>query len=971
MLFSTKPAAVATSPRVSSEIKTTTCYMCACRCGIRVHLDGGRVRYIEGNPDHPVNRGVLCAKGAAGIMQHRSPARLSAPLLRVGERGEGRFKEISWDEALALATEWLGAARQSDPRTLAFFTGRDQSQALTGWWAKQFGTPNYASHGGFCSVNMAAAGLYTIGSSFWEFGEPDWEHTKYLMLFGVCEDHSSNPLKIGLGRLKSRGQAKVVSVNPVCTGYSAIADEWIGLRPGTDGLLVLALIHELLRTERIDADYLVRYTNAPWLVIDDPGGATDGLFARDAAGNPLAFDAGRGQLVDALSAEIAPALVGERLLPDGRRARPVFELMATLYLAADYAPDAVAATIGIEAATIRRLARELADVAFDQEIVLPIAWTDWAGRRHDHVVGRPVSFHAMRGIAAHSNGFQTCRAIHVLQMLLGSIDVPGGFLATPPCPRPSPPGRRPGGQRVTPGEPLDEMPLGWVLSPDDLLIDAAGKPTRIDRAFSWEHPLAAHGALHLALRGAWACDPYPIDVLFLYMANMGWNSAMNLRDTHRYFTDKSADGRYRIPHIIYSDAYHYETVAYADLVLPDTTYLERWDCLSLLDRPISSGHGAADAVRRPVVACDRDVRPFQDVLLDLGARLKLPGMIDDRGLPRYAGGYPDYMVRHERSPGIGLLAGWRGADGNSDGRGAPNPRQLERYVENGCFWQDELPAEARYLKHANQAYLDYAQRLGWLQSPAPITFQLYLEPLQRFRLAARGHGSRVPPAQFQARIERYFEPLPIWYAPLSEAHDDPSRFPLHAITQRPMHMYHAWGSQNAWLRQITARNWLYVHPDTAAAAGLRDEDWVWIESSHGRVKAPIKTMRAMNPNTVWTWNAIGKRAGAWGLDPVAPEAREGFLLNHLIPDVFEAGDTNADPITGQAAWYDLRVRLEKCAAHECGETAPTQETMAPLPHPPVPVAVQRYGRKFDRRPSPTRAAPRYREWLGNRNEDAE
>ena len=85
---------------------------------------------------------------------------------------------------------------------------------------------------------MAAAGLYTFGGSFWEFGEPDWEHTKYFLLFGVAEDHDSNPIKIGLGKLKARG-AKIVSVNPVRTGYSAIADEWIGIRPGTDGLFVV------------------------------------------------------------------------------------------------------------------------------------------------------------------------------------------------------------------------------------------------------------------------------------------------------------------------------------------------------------------------------------------------------------------------------------------------------------------------------------------------------------------------------------------------------------------------------------------------------------------------------------------------------------------------------------------------------------------------------------------------------------
>ncbi|MGB3049288.1 molybdopterin-dependent oxidoreductase, partial [Dokdonella sp.] len=254
-------AALDLNTPTADEVKTTTCYMCACRCGIRVHLKDGRVRYIDGNPKHPVNRGVICAKGSAGIKQHYSPARLSKPLLRTGERGAGEFREIEWDEALALAAQWLGDIRRRNPDELAFFTGRDQSQALTAWWAQQFGTINYAAHGGFCSVNMAAAGMYTFGGSFWEFGEPDWELTKYLMLWGVAEDHDSNPIKLGLGKLKARG-AKIVAINPVRTGYGAIADEWVPINPGSDGLLAGAFIHELLRSDRIDLDYLVRYTNA-------------------------------------------------------------------------------------------------------------------------------------------------------------------------------------------------------------------------------------------------------------------------------------------------------------------------------------------------------------------------------------------------------------------------------------------------------------------------------------------------------------------------------------------------------------------------------------------------------------------------------------------------------------------------------------------------------------------------------------
>ena len=122
------------------------------------------------------------------------------------------------------------------------------------------------------------------------------------MLFGVAEDHDSNPIKIGIGKLKARG-AKVVSVNPCRTGYNAIADDWIGIRPGTDGLFVLALVHELLKAGRIDLDYLARYTNAHVLVIQQPGAADDGLFARDVEGRILlAWDKVTNAPADALDA---------------------------------------------------------------------------------------------------------------------------------------------------------------------------------------------------------------------------------------------------------------------------------------------------------------------------------------------------------------------------------------------------------------------------------------------------------------------------------------------------------------------------------------------------------------------------------------------------------------------------------------------------------------------------------------------
>ncbi len=916
---------VALSRPVSDEVRKTTCYMCACRCGIDVHIKDGKIRYIEGNRDHPVNKGVLCAKGSAGIMQHYSPARLNAPLLRTGPRGSGEFKEISWEEALGIASGWLSGVREADPKKLAFFTGRDQSQSLTGFWAQQFGTPNYSAHGGFCSVNMAAAGIMTIGGAFWEFGAPDWDRTKLFIMFGVAEDHDSNPLKMGIAKLKKSG-ARFVSVNPVRTGYSAVADNWIGIRPGTDGLLILAVVHELLKARKIDVDYLMRYSNAPWLVVDAPGTAEHGLFARDPDGKPLVYETVTERIVSKGTAGARAALSGRYVLEDGRFAVPSFQLLAEKYLDERYAPEAVAAETGIAADIIRGLAAEIARVAFDEAIFIDQPWTDMDGERHDGFTGRPVSFHAMRGLSAHSNGFQTARALHMLQVLIGAVDCPGAFRFEPPYPKPVEAHPTPHGKAEHFGsnKPLSGPHLGFPRGPEDMLIDAAGKPIRIDKAFSWDAPIAAHGLMHMVIANAHAGDPYPIDVLFLYMANMAWNSSMNTAGVIKMLEDKdAATGEYKIPKIIYSDAYASEMVAYADLVLPDTTYLERHDCISMLDRPISEPDAVQDAIRWPVIEPDRDVRGFQSVLIDLGARLKLPGFVDHRGTALYKD-YADYIVRHERRPGIGPLAGFRGPNGDRTGRGAANPDQLKRYIENGSFFSAHIPLEAQFFKHANKAYQDFAVRMGFFDAPQPVTFQLYSETLQKFRLSAEGLRAPFAPETHRQRILDGFDPLPAWYRPFEEAAIDRAEFPYHAITQRPAAMYHSWGSMNAWLRQIHTKNPLYVPGPICDEHGLKDGDWVFLISNHSRIKVEIARMEAVNSSTIWTWNAIGKRKGAWALDADAPEARKGFLMNHLIHELLPPkGDgmrwSNSDPVTGQAAWYDLRVRIEKAESAETSE----------------------------------------------------
>jgi anaerobic selenocysteine-containing dehydrogenase len=391
---------------------------------------------------------------------------------------------------------------------------------------------------------------------------------------------------------------------------------------------------------------------------------------------------------------------------------------------------------------------------------------------------------------------------------------------------------------------------------------------------------------------------------------------MNTRGVMDMLTDKDEEtGEYVIPHIIYSDSYSSEMVAFADLVLPDTTYLERHDCISLLDRPICEADAVADSIRWPVVEPDRDVRGFQSALVQLGVKLGLPGFVTEDGSAKYED-YADYIVNHERRPGVGPLAGWRGEDEQGGGRGAPNPKQLERYIENGGFWMEHIPEEALFFKPWNQAYQDWAVEKSFFDKPQPYVFSLYVETMAKFQRAARGHGDHQPPEHLRERLLETLDPLPVWWEPLEEQQVSHEEYPLHALTQRPAAMYHSWGSQNAWLRQIHGHNPLYIPTAVWEAQGFAEGDWARVTSPHGEITVPVARMDALNPNTVWTWNAIGKRKGAWALDPEAPEAKKGFLLNHLIHELLPPkGDglrwSNSDPVTGQAAWYDLRVRVER------------------------------------------------------------
>ena len=213
------------------------------------------------------------------------------------------------------------------------------------------------------------------------------------------------------------------------------------------------------------------------------------------------------------------------------------------------------------------------------------------------------------------------------------------------------------------------------------------------------------------------------------------------------------------------DAFHSETVNYSDLVLPDATYLERHDVISLLDRPISDASAACDAVRVPILPCRRGVRPWQEVMLELAARLNMPEFVGEDGTPKYRD-YADFIIRYEARPGVGFLSGWRGGD-DSPVRGEANPEQWKKYErKTPVFTAPNCRRRRAICALANRDYMRFAKAAGWLErDDAPMTIELYSELLRKFQLAGEGFGTRLPPREEQRRrLRLHCDPLPYWTA---------------------------------------------------------------------------------------------------------------------------------------------------------------------------------------------------------------
>jgi len=236
----------------------SACDMCFNKCGLIARVEDGVVKKLDPNPKSLKSRGMLCARGNAGIKQLYDPDRLKYPLLRKGARGEGRWQRLSWDEALDHAAEQLDRIGKEYTRCgFLFMAGTDMQSTFVHHFAEVYGSYNVISHESNCLLSRNRAFLDTYGV----VPTPDVIHSKFIIMPGANRFEALvTPDSIDLMAAMQEG-CKLVVLDPRYTKTAALADEWFAIKPGTDMAFFLAIANVLIAEELYDKKFVAEKTH--------------------------------------------------------------------------------------------------------------------------------------------------------------------------------------------------------------------------------------------------------------------------------------------------------------------------------------------------------------------------------------------------------------------------------------------------------------------------------------------------------------------------------------------------------------------------------------------------------------------------------------------------------------------------------------------------------------------------------------
>lgn len=518
------------APHTPERLKETTevfgfCDMCYWRCGITIRSRDGRAVKIDGNPEHPNNRGVVCAKGNAGLMAAYDPDRLKFPMLRVGERGAGQWKQISWDEALDRVAEGLLRIKHKYGAHALAMIGHGTWEKPYHRLAHAFGTPNTTSPVfGLCCGPRGIANLLVTGRDLTGNETVDLENCRYMLMMGrnITESLHNGEVKAWVEGV-SRG-AKVVYADPRYTITASKADEWLPIRPLTDHAFLLAMIHVVINEGLYDKAFVAEYVTG----------------------------------LDELRQRVQR-----------------------------YTLEWAERETDVPADTIRRIAREMAQHA------------------------PAVLVYSPRRLTRTTNDLGTGTAIAILNALFGVWDRAGGIY-TPQVfkiPEPDlPPFEHAHAHRVERGGDFNfeepAVPQEFLGEHGEVLrADGAGIPGRWPLA----HP--QYGLTNEMWKAIAKQEPYPIKALL----TAGGNGFMNSTD---YDTIRQAIAN--LDFFVAADIAPTDMNMYADILLPEASYLERYD-----DLQVGGAREGYVAIRMPAMKPLHHTRDAWSICKGLAERMEL------------------------------------------------------------------------------------------------------------------------------------------------------------------------------------------------------------------------------------------------------------------------------------------------------------------------------------------------------------
>lgn len=790
----------------------SACDMCYNPCGIMVHRVNGVVVKIEGDPECPHNWGKLCAKGHSAIMSLYDPNRIKKPLKRTNPRkGIGvdpKWVEISWEEAFTTIGERLKKIRKEDPRKLLIASFDTPELIYLHAWASAYGTPNasWIPANYYCGAALHQM-TYVTNASF--HSEMDLEHCNYCILIGNQAGFqvglNANITTQKMADARMRGM-KLVVIDPRYSPAASKADEWVPIRPGTDGAMALAMVNVLLNELGIyDREFLKNRSNAPYLV------GPKGYYMRDAATKkPLMWDLADGKAKTYDAAIKEPAIEGTYTV-DGTPCQPAFQRLRDHVK--KYTPEMASEITTVPAETIRRIAREFGQAAsVGSKIVIDGVELPY----------RPVAINSYKGAFTHKHGAHAALSVQLLNLVLGAIYVPGGHRGVNPV-----------GPSWTPKESPDGIiaPADYIQhgrGPYDFLDFEAVPPQgmNLKELFPTAH-LSCCAVQMVLLEPEKFKLPYQIEMLIQSRVNLMMSMVV---------PEQTAEAIRRIPFMVSFATFVGETEEFADIVLPDLHELERLDIfpnMVQLAVTASSGHWYWGA-RQPVVSPPGEARHWMDVLFELtdraGFREDFNEMLnielDLKGPYRLEGGKKysreeilDRRAKSMLGPEYGL--DWFRKNGY---------RKVKRTVEEtypGPFLKPKIPIYFEHFKKAGDFINEVAGQMG-------IAWDV---------------------SDYEAMMD--WKPCPAYEEKNPE-------FDLYAVNYKtPLHTFTHTG-QNPWLSEISERDpSLYkveINADTAGKKGIKNGDYVWIETKEGnKVKGKVKATEGMHPEVL----AIGGCFGHW------------------------------------------------------------------------------------------------------------